>query len=420
MNNYLKCLLDKLNSFIRRLRWKIFYFDNQSDSDVTEDNRNTYGFESERTPAQCSDLTGFESDLYQMARSVKFRRVLNSFQAQLAKDTNAINRSTALYIPADKTINLYKVEVKDYEKLLHDNITTTYQKVSKDTARIINMEAKHIAEQLKLDDRIKQAPEQKAFITLKDHKPNFPNNIKCRLINPAKSNLGKISKKILQKINSKIRQSTGVLQWRGTPAVISWFKNFPYKERCKFLTFDVVDFYPSISEKLLDEAITFAKQFIEISNDRSKIIYHCRKSLLFSRDSAWIKNNGSLFDVTMGSYDGAEVCELVGLFILHQLSQLVGVKNIGLYREDGLAILENASGPTSERIKKKIIKLFHQHGLNVTAETNLVQTNFLDVTFNLKSGKYWPYRKPNDQPLYIHQHSNHPPAIKKTTPIDPC
>ena len=115
----------------------------------------------------------------------------------------------------------------------------------------------------------------------------------------------------------------------------------------------------------------------------------------------------------MGSYDGTEVCELVGLFILHQLSQLVGVKNIGLYRDDGLAILENASGPTSERIKKKIIKLFRQHELNITAETNLVKTNFLDVTFNLKSGKYWPYRKPNNQPLYVLHHSNHPPTIKK-------
>ena len=95
--------------------------------------------------------------------------------------------------------------------------TTTYQKVSKDTTRKINMEAKHIAEQLKLDERI----EQTADITFKDHRPNFANNIKCKLINPAKSNLGKISKQILQKINHKILQSTGVLQWRGTPAVIS-------------------------------------------------------------------------------------------------------------------------------------------------------------------------------------------------------
>ena len=121
--------------------------------------------------------------------------------------------------------------------------------------------------------------------------------------------------------------------------------------------------------------------------------------------------NGSFFDITMGSYDGADVCELVGLFILHQLSQLVGSKNIGLYRDNGLAILENTSGPTSEHIKKKIIKLFHQHSLNVTAKTNLVQTNFLDVTFNL-----WPYRNPNDQPLHVYHHSNHLPAIKKQLP----
>ena len=106
----------------------------------------------------------------------------------------------------------------------------------------------------------------------------------------------------------------------------------------------------------------------------------------------------------------------VGLFILHLLSQLVRVKNIGLYREDSLAILENALGPTSERIKKRIIKLFHQHGSSITAETNLFQTNFLDVTFNLKSGKYWLDQKPNDQLLYVHQHSNYPLAIKKQLP----
>ena len=40
---------------------------------------------------------------------------------------------------------------------------------------------------------------------------------------------------------------------------------------------------------------------------------HASKSLLFNNNSTWIKKNGSLFDVTMGSYDGAEVCELVGI-----------------------------------------------------------------------------------------------------------
>ena len=49
------------------------------------------------------------------------------------------------------------------------------------------------------------------------------------------------------------------------------------------------------------------------------IIMHSRKSLLFDKNTAWIKKNNSSFDVSMGSYDGAEVCELIGLFILNDL-----------------------------------------------------------------------------------------------------
>ena len=77
---------------------------------------------------------------------------------------------------------------------------------------------------------------------------------------------------------------------------------------------------------------------------------HCRKLLLFSRDGAWIKTNGSLFDVAMGSFNGVKICELVGLFLPDSLTQLVGSNNIGFYR-DGLAILKNATGPSPERKK---------------------------------------------------------------------
>ena len=68
------------------------------------------------------------------------------------------------------------------------------------------------------------------------------------------------------------------------------------------------------------------------------------------------------------------------------------------------------------RMKKKIIKLFTSHGLNITLDLNLVQVNFLDVTLNINNNKFWPYRKPNNEPLYIHKHSNHPPNIKKQLP----
>ena len=62
--------------------------------------------------------------------------------------------------------------------------------------------------------------------------------------------------------------------------------------------------------------------------------------------------NSKLFDVTMGAYDGVEVYELVGIFILHHLSRVYNNNNIGLCRDDGLAVFKNISGPQAEKIKK--------------------------------------------------------------------
>ena len=188
---------------------------------------------------------------------------------------------------------------------------------------------------------------------------------------------------------------------------------YPRQKNCKFLKFDIVDFYPSITEKLLSATISFAKLFTQIDDDAIQIIEHSRKSLLFNEKEAWIKNSDSLFDVTMGSFDGAEICELVGLFILNKLSNIIPIKDLGLYRDDGLAVLRNKSGPEMERTRKNIIKAFKEIELNITAETNLFQTDFLDVTFNLKSNKFFPYCKPDDHPLYINNQSNHPPSIRK-------
>ncbi len=47
-----------------------------------------------------------------------------------------------------------------------------------------------------------------------------------------------------------------------------------------------------------------------------------------------------MFDVTMGSFDGAELCELVGLFLLNELSQIFDKDHVGLYRDDGLMLLK--------------------------------------------------------------------------------
>ena len=142
-----------------------------------------------------------------------------------------------------------------------------------------------------------------------------------------------------------------------------------------------------------------------------------RKTLLFHDDTPWVKRSGNEeFDVPMGSYDGAEVCELVGCFLLNKLGHVMDKRFVGLYRDDGLGVLRNYSGPASERKRKELIKVFKQYNLSITIETNIRTVNFLDTTFDLLNNTYKPYRKPNDEPLYINKHSNHPPAVLRQLP----
>ena len=90
-------------------------------------------------------------------------------------------------------------------------------------------------------------------------------------------------------------------------------------------------------------------------------------------------------------------------------------KNFGLYRDDGLGI-SNASPREVELIKKDLCTIFRNHGLKITIEANKKTVNFLDVTLDLSNGKYMPYTKPNNTPLYVHRKSNHSPRIIDNIP----
>ena len=259
--------------------------------------------------------------------------------------------------------------------------------------------------------------ENNCFVTLKDHKENFQNHPTTRLINPAKNELGRISKVILEDINKRIRTSLGINQWKNTASVIEWFKNIHEKHKHKFMVFDVKDFYPSISEKLLNDSLKFAESFAPISKKDKDIISHARKSLLFNEGETWMKRDGKLFDVTMGAYDGDEVCELVGCFILSEITKKYNKNDIGLYRDDGLAVLKNVSGPQSEKIKKEFQKHFKNHNLEIVIQCNMKVVNYLDVTLDLNSGTFQPYHKPDSEINYVHKQSNHPPSIVKQIPL---
>ena len=93
----------------------------------------------------------------------------------------------------------------------------------------------------------------------------------------------------------------------------------------------------------------FANSRINIPENDEKIINHARKSLLFNKQQIWIKKESGLFHVITGSYDRAEVCELVGSFLLYALSLKYNKTNIGFYRDDGLAVFRNVSGAHFEK-----------------------------------------------------------------------
>ena len=142
-----------------------------------------------------------------------------------------------------------------------------------------------------------------------------------------------------------------------------------------------------------------------------------RRTLLFNNKEPWLKKSGNEeFDVPMGCFDGAEVCELVGVYILHLLKTVKRKENVGLYRDDGLGILRTSSGPEIERKRKQIIQIFKSCGLNITVKTNSKTADFLDVRLDLVNNTYQPYRKPNSETININKQSNHPPNILKELP----
>ena len=96
------------------------------------------------------------------------------------------------------------------------------------------------------------------------------------------------------------------------------------------MQFDIKDFYPSIKETLSNEAIQFAKEHVFITRKDVEIIFHVRKWVLYNNGEPWVRKEGGSFDVTMGMYDWAEVCERIGIYMLYLIGKKYDSNNIGL------------------------------------------------------------------------------------------
>lgn len=361
------------------------------------------------------EIKPFKEDLAKLISNIKYRPHTNEFQKRLKNDCNRIRNSSDIIVSADKTANLYKMPIAQYKNQLLNNITKDYMKVNINEVKNTNIEAKTLANKFNVARKAEILSDNPSFITIKDHKDDFPGRIKCRLINPSKTEIGKISKHILAKVNKEIKAKTSSNQWSSTKEALTWFKGLNNKQNLTFFQFDIESFYPSISETTLQQAINFAQQHTNINQDEIDIIMHSRQTFLFSGGEAWVKKKGQKFDVAMGSYDSAEVAELVGLYILNGLEKFIPQQNIGLYRDDGLGVTDCA-GPDAERLRKRITKHFKELGFQITTNIRIKVVNFLDTTLNLDNGSHKPFRKETNPPCYINTKSCHPANVIKQLP----
>ena len=121
-------------------------------------------------------------------------------------------------------------------------------------------------------------------------------------------------------------------QWKNTRGVLNRYSQQRQKSKRSFFTFDIIDFYPSISDKRLNKSIELAwihrTQSIGISEYET--IMHSRWTLLYDyKGNMWTKKERKKqFDDFMGAFDGAEVIHFVG---------------IGRCRDDGLAVSKNGN-----------------------------------------------------------------------------
>ena len=409
---HLRGVINSTEKFLQAARWKCYFFLNPNDKPP----KNYYGFKTPKNAKAIPELLQFEKDLNNLIASLEYSHFQSDFQKQLSKDVKFINSSNKVFVSADKTTNLYQMSPEQYKTLLENNITSNYKKADPKTEDEICKASRRLTADLKIDDRVEITAKKEAYVTVKDHKSGFPHDIKCRLINPCKSNIGKITKQILDKTNAQIKIQLGLNQLINTASTIEWFDRIENKSQKQLIQLDIVNYYPSINKTLFEKAIKFAEETVPLTKIEKDLLYNARESLLYHDGQAWEKTTG-LFDVTMGSFDGAQITDLVGLLILDTLKKEVPEISFALYRDDGIGAHNKLRPQKLDKIRKKLKDIFTSLELDITIETGLHKMDFLDVTFDLMTGTYAPYRKPNDTPTYVHTESNHPAHVIKNIPL---
>ena len=152
---YLKKLIQQTENFIKRIRWKVYWYENRNQTSDIE-KQEYYGFKTNNTPPQNSALLQFESDIYDIIGNIKFRSTDNDFQKQMKTDIRTLKSDGNNVVEADKTTNLYKVPLDKYKDPMHQNVTKDYKTAVKGRKEDIDRRTNVLAQKLKIDDRMEQ------------------------------------------------------------------------------------------------------------------------------------------------------------------------------------------------------------------------------------------------------------------------
>ena len=110
------------------MRWKCLEFLGKRSSKVSKE---SYGFKSLKCPAAVEQMADFELDLMSMIKNLEFRKVNNVCQEQLKSDIEQIKNNNKIFVSADKSRNPYMLQQEEYIKLLKENVTKTYKKLTR-------------------------------------------------------------------------------------------------------------------------------------------------------------------------------------------------------------------------------------------------------------------------------------------------
>ena len=112
-DSHMRGVINKTENFLQRLRWKVHFFFNPSKKPPKE----TFGFTTRRNAPQNKALHNFEHDLTHLISNLEYSDNRTKFQKKIINDTKTIRNANQVFVKADKTSNVYKLDKENYKKL---------------------------------------------------------------------------------------------------------------------------------------------------------------------------------------------------------------------------------------------------------------------------------------------------------------